>query len=959
MGNASPFPAQEGTHETVTFTVTLSAQAEADLLVDYETVDGTAEAGTDYTGVADTLTIPVGQTSGTVTVTILDDEVYRGTREFTLAISNARLATTEPVNIAGASGLARILDDDVNDGDLVAAGVHPRLLLTSSTIPVVKAGLSASPYLSQVQAYINYLNSTIEVAPDFHRAHAYAFFYCLGAIDNVNYGAASLTQYGEIARQYLLSAAAANALKVDYTTVKQAQIYDWVHNLLDTTDKTAIVNWLKTVPKTTASADATVNNGGVEPIYGYHIVGLAIANDGIDDARGAEINNDWATEGGRVFAVHDMMGGGYGMGMTYSWHAPLGPSWGLANLAECRRTALGLSYEETWTTHLLRRAAWIHAHTINYIRPGSSIKLLVRGLRSDVDDSYGVNGVQATMGILRACGDPAVASFCQWELDNDIGIAWPTTGSSADQRLVTSHFYAGTMANATAVPPTAMTEYFPGHGLIHCRTGWDIGDTDVLMLATDWIRGTYTEYWNNHIAVYRNGPVLIPSGQTTHHSYGNATFAHNTMGFPSIQRSNSGVPSVRTISQFTKGLIHDYGGLKRFLWFAPEDGVDFDYVLMDAKRAYQTPTAPEAVKNFTRQVVYFHRTDDNATDRLIIFDRTETDNAAREKRTYWHPGGENLTIDGVETPGPSIGPAGTQGKWTYEGATKLTGVCTDGTSDNKFYMHWLLPTTRTVVKLGGKSRNNEYLQARTIGGDRVDTHGQINVTSLTRSGTLATLTLAAAHSVPTGQTRWIRITGATPGGYNGFWEAESTGTTTFTFTLDSDPGASAAGALFQWDWSWEYVDTDGIQQCKDVKVKNALFQQFIGCFRVEVTQKDVSAVTNFLTTLEVAGSATHETHSPTTVIEGNQFVGARIADCLAIFADSETQAPPGGLAWSGRGHGYITVPSEGTYRLVVADLLPNTNYVIGGEFVTSSASGVARITVTTTVPDQQIDIEAS
>ncbi len=39
--------------------------------VDYETVDGTAIGGTDYRYLRDTLTIPAGQTSGTITIPIL------------------------------------------------------------------------------------------------------------------------------------------------------------------------------------------------------------------------------------------------------------------------------------------------------------------------------------------------------------------------------------------------------------------------------------------------------------------------------------------------------------------------------------------------------------------------------------------------------------------------------------------------------------------------------------------------------------------------------------------------------------------------------------------------------------------------------------------------------------------------------------------------------------------------
>lgn len=67
------------------------------------------------------------------------------------------------------------------------------------------------------------------------------------------------------------------------------------------------------------------------------------------------------------------------------------------------------------------------------------------------------------------------------------------------------------------------------------------------------------------------------------------------------------------------------------------------------------------------------------------------------------------------------------------------------------------------------------------------------VTSLTRSGTTATLTTTAAHNLTTGFT--VVVSGASPSGFNGRYAVTVTGSTTFTYTLASDPGSDATGTI--------------------------------------------------------------------------------------------------------------------------------------------------------------------
>ncbi|MCL4872244.1 MAG: hypothetical protein KJ063_25065, partial [Anaerolineae bacterium] len=91
----------------LTFTITLNITGEQDVLVNYVTVDGTAVAGVDYLPIFGTLTIPAGQVTAVITVTLLNNELDDGNRSFTLVLSN-------PVNgeLGNGTAVGLILDDD-------------------------------------------------------------------------------------------------------------------------------------------------------------------------------------------------------------------------------------------------------------------------------------------------------------------------------------------------------------------------------------------------------------------------------------------------------------------------------------------------------------------------------------------------------------------------------------------------------------------------------------------------------------------------------------------------------------------------------------------------------------------------------------------------------------------------------------------------------------------------------
>ena len=77
--------------------------------MDYTTTNGSATAGTDYTGQTDTLTFAPGETEQTITVATSADDLVELNEDFTITLSNIQ-AGLASVSFADAQGLGTILD---------------------------------------------------------------------------------------------------------------------------------------------------------------------------------------------------------------------------------------------------------------------------------------------------------------------------------------------------------------------------------------------------------------------------------------------------------------------------------------------------------------------------------------------------------------------------------------------------------------------------------------------------------------------------------------------------------------------------------------------------------------------------------------------------------------------------------------------------------------------------------
>jgi len=121
IGNVSVTEGNSGT-TTARFTVSLSAAATGPVTVTYQTANGTATAGRDYTAKSGTLTFAAGETSKTIDVLVTGDTTAESDETFVVRLTSATGAT---ITTAQATGTIR--NDD-------QAPVTPTLSIGSATL---------------------------------------------------------------------------------------------------------------------------------------------------------------------------------------------------------------------------------------------------------------------------------------------------------------------------------------------------------------------------------------------------------------------------------------------------------------------------------------------------------------------------------------------------------------------------------------------------------------------------------------------------------------------------------------------------------------------------------------------------------------------------------------------------------------------------------------------------------
>lgn len=131
--------------------------------------------------------------------------------------------------------------------------------------------------------------------------------------------------------------------------------------------------------------------------------------------------------------------------------------------------------------------------------------------------------------------------------------------------------------------------------------------------------------------------------------------------------------------------------------------------------------------------------------------------------------------------------------------TNTEGIIIAGTSRSYLYRYGVSSAIITypaneVVAIGDPCDIRQFLnKVYMFRGYSTSTAAPVSVTSITRSGTTATLTSATAHGLSSNQ--WVLIKGASQNGYNGIDQVTVTGASTFTYTVDVATVTPATGTI--------------------------------------------------------------------------------------------------------------------------------------------------------------------
>jgi hypothetical protein len=151
------------------FNLTLSTPPTQDVTVQYATIAGTASANSDYQAASNTLTIPAGHTTTTITVLVNSDIADEWDESFYINLSSA------DVVLLDAQGLGTIVDNDpvptliISDAPAITEG-------DSGTKVMVFTVTLSAPSEKGVRVYYSTADGSARVSDDYVRTSSYLYF---------------------------------------------------------------------------------------------------------------------------------------------------------------------------------------------------------------------------------------------------------------------------------------------------------------------------------------------------------------------------------------------------------------------------------------------------------------------------------------------------------------------------------------------------------------------------------------------------------------------------------------------------------------------------------------------------------------------------------------------------------------------------------------------------------------
>jgi hypothetical protein len=151
-------------------------------------------------------------------------------------------------------------------------------------------------------------------------------------------------------------------------------------------------------------------------------------------------------------------------------------------------------------------------------------------------------------------------------------------------------------------------------------------------------------------------------------------------------------------------------------------------------------------------------------------------------------------------------------------------------------------------------------------------------------------------------------------------------------------GPNSSGVSYTSD-SHEAEDSFGVQGPIQDPQGALTNTQYAGQYRIEIIPNTPSLYDTFLNVVE-ATDANIASATPTVMVSGANMVGARVGDRIAVFNNQE------GIL----GSGDFIIDSAGTYKILISDLNPSTNYSIAigsnSQSVTTTTAGTVYLSAT-------------
>ncbi|MFC7525539.1 Calx-beta domain-containing protein, partial [Parapedobacter sp. GCM10030251] len=286
--------AEPGTDGAFTIGLPSGITATEDITVTY-TVSGTAAAGSDYTGLTGTVTIPAGQNSVSVPVAVSDDQVIEGTETVILTLTGGS-STSFTFTASGTDGSATVnINDDENTVEgktlRVVTTVHGAEPGTDGAFSIgLPSGITATEDIT-----VTYTVSGTATADSDYTALTGTVTIPAGQ-NSVNVPVAvSDDQVIEGTETVILTLAGGSSTSFTFTA--------------SGTDGSATVN-ITDDDRATPDLSVTIAVDNASPLAGSTVVfTIVVSNGGPDDATGVEVVNTLPS--GYTFMSAEASGGSY------------------------------------------------------------------------------------------------------------------------------------------------------------------------------------------------------------------------------------------------------------------------------------------------------------------------------------------------------------------------------------------------------------------------------------------------------------------------------------------------------------------------------------------------------------------------------------------------------------------------------------------------------------------------